>query len=98
MALPDIDFKGIREHAGSRDRGFEELCCQLAALLPRSGGEFLCKGPGADAGGQETGLRTTSASSRLPPREPAVQRRRVRSVSLVAAIGPHIQKVKRRKH
>lgn len=64
MALPDIDFKSIREHAGSRDRGFEELCCQLAALLPRSGGEFFRKGPGADAGvecfvrhpgGQETG-------------------------------------------
>lgn len=65
MPVPDIDFTKIRPHRGSQDRGFEELCTQLASLEPRSSGaEFYRKGTGADAGiecfvrdasGQETG-------------------------------------------
>lgn len=46
-----LDFKHIREHRGSQDGGFEELCCQLAALEdPAPGCRFLRKGPGADQG------------------------------------------------
>lgn len=64
MSLPDIDFKLIREHEGSRDRAFEELCCQIAADQSQGKGTFHRKGRGADAGvecfsrspgGQETG-------------------------------------------
>ena len=51
MALPEIDFARIRPHGGSKSSGFEELCCQLASLEPRSlGDEFFRKGLGADAG------------------------------------------------
>jgi hypothetical protein len=46
-----IDFTGIREHRGTQMGGFEELCCQLAALDdPVEGSRFLRKGPGADQG------------------------------------------------
>lgn len=50
MALR-LDFKNIREHRGSQNGGFEELCCQLAALEdPAKGSSFVRKGPGADQG------------------------------------------------
>lgn len=65
MPLPDINFASIRAHDGSRNDGFEELCCQLAALEPRpAGARFFRKGRGGDAGvecflrpvdGEETG-------------------------------------------
>ncbi|MGM9481761.1 hypothetical protein ACS5PN_11315 [Roseateles sp. NT4] len=46
-----LDFKGIREHRGSQNGGFEELCCQLAAMEdPAKGSRFIRKGPGADQG------------------------------------------------
>lgn len=51
MSSPDIRFDQIREHEGSRDRAFEELCCQLAALDPHPvGSVFYRKGRGRDAG------------------------------------------------
>lgn len=50
MAL-SLDFKSIREHRGTQNGGFEELCCQLAALEhPAKGSRFFRKGPGADQG------------------------------------------------
>jgi hypothetical protein len=46
-----LDFKNIREHRGTQNGGFEELCCQLAALEdPAAGSQFIRKGPGADQG------------------------------------------------
>lgn len=46
-----LDFKQIREHRGTQNGGFEELCCQLAALEdPAAGSRFIRKGPGADQG------------------------------------------------
>ncbi len=46
-----LDFKNIREHRGTQNGGFEELCCQLAALEdPVTGSRFIRKGPGADQG------------------------------------------------
>lgn len=46
-----LDFKHIREHRGAQNGGFEELCCQLAALEdPATGSRFIRKGPGADQG------------------------------------------------
>lgn len=46
-----LDFTRIREHRGTQSGGFEELCCQLAALEdPATGSRFLRKGPGADQG------------------------------------------------
>ena len=46
-----LDFKRIREHRGTQNGGFEELCCQLAALEgPAKGTRFIRKGPGADQG------------------------------------------------
>ena len=51
VSLPDIDFGSIRPLNGSRQDGFEELCCQLASLEPsRSGSHFIRKGRGGDAG------------------------------------------------
>ena len=51
MPSPSVDFRNIREHDGTRAKGFEELCCQLAALEPRpAGAEHFRKGAGADAG------------------------------------------------
>ncbi len=51
MPLLDIDFTKIRPHRGSQDRGFEELCTQLASLEPRGPTvDFYRKGTGADAG------------------------------------------------
>ena len=51
MSLPDIDFRNIRPVDGSRQDGFEELCCQLASLEPcRAGSHFVRKGRGGDAG------------------------------------------------
>lgn len=45
------DFAGIREHRGTQMGGFEELCCQLAALEdPAEGSRFVRKGAGADQG------------------------------------------------
>lgn len=46
-----LDFKHIREHRGTQHGGFEELCCQLAALEnPATSSRFIRKGPGADQG------------------------------------------------
>ena len=46
-----LDFKNIRGHRGTQNGGFEELCCQLAALEdPAIGSRFIRKGPGADQG------------------------------------------------
>ncbi|MEJ0051724.1 MAG: hypothetical protein WDN02_11070 [Methylovirgula sp.] len=64
MIQPDIDFRQIRAHRGSREHGFEELCCQVASLESRSQtAAYHRKGIGADAGvecfvtdnGKETG-------------------------------------------
>lgn len=47
----NLDFRQIREHRGTQNGGFEELCCQLAALeSPAKGSRFMRKGPGADQG------------------------------------------------
>lgn len=47
----NLDFSRIREHRGTQSGGFEELCCQLAALdSPAKGSRFIRKGPGADQG------------------------------------------------
>jgi hypothetical protein len=32
VPLPNIRFQDIRPYEGSQNTGFEELCCQLAAL------------------------------------------------------------------
>jgi len=46
-----LNFKNIRQHRGTQSGGFEELCCQLAALEdPAAGSRFIRKGPGADQG------------------------------------------------
>ena len=46
-----LNFEHIREHRGTQYGGFEELCCQLAALEdPATGSRFIRKGPGADQG------------------------------------------------
>ncbi|SEJ66517.1 hypothetical protein SAMN05216201_113110 [Pseudomonas linyingensis] len=46
-----LDFTRIRNHRGTQMGGFEELCCQLAALEdPAEGSSFLRKGSGADQG------------------------------------------------
>lgn len=46
-----LDFKSIREYRGTQYGGFEELCCQLAALEDLAiGSRFIRKGPGADQG------------------------------------------------
>ena len=51
MSLPDINFENIRPFDGSRDGGFEQMCCQLAYLEPAASGEnFHRKGHGGDAG------------------------------------------------
>lgn len=51
MAAPEIDFKEIRLHRGTKANAFEELCCQLASdLAEASGWAFNRKGPGPDAG------------------------------------------------
>ncbi len=47
----DLDFKKIRNHNGSQNKGFEELICQLAHLSPPETAEyFIRKGDGSDAG------------------------------------------------
>ena len=47
-----IDFSNIKDHDGSRDKGFEELVCQLAHLqIPENAMQFIRKeGDGGDAG------------------------------------------------
>lgn len=46
-----VDFRRIRQHRGTQAGGFEELCCQLAALEDQApGSTFIRKGPGADQG------------------------------------------------
>jgi hypothetical protein len=51
MPLPRVDFSRIKEHHGTKYGGFEELCCQLAALEhTEAGATFLRKGPGPDQG------------------------------------------------
>ena len=51
MNLPDIEFNRIRPVGGSRQAGFEQLCCQLAELETEAlGGEFYRKGLGGDSG------------------------------------------------
>ncbi len=49
--MRNIDFLKVRPHGGDRRYGFEELCCQLAALEPATPNSvFHRKGPGGDAG------------------------------------------------
>lgn len=49
--MSSSDLLNIRALNGSQHYAFEELCCQLASLEPRSSGDsFIRKGPGADAG------------------------------------------------
>ena len=51
MSLPDISFENIRTFDGSQNGGFEEMCCQLAALEETGTREaFHRKGRGGDAG------------------------------------------------
>ncbi len=50
MPSPEIDFRTIRPHQGSRNSGFEELVSQLAALDTPASIPFHRKGIGADAG------------------------------------------------
>lgn len=51
MLALSLDFTRIREHRGTQMGGFEELCCQLAALEdPAEDSRFIRKGPGADQG------------------------------------------------
>lgn len=51
MSPPEIRFSDIRPHDDSRSAGFEELCCQLAALERRAANaEFVRKGQGGDGG------------------------------------------------
>lgn len=46
-----LDFTRIRDHRGTQMGGFEELCCQLAALEnPAQESSFIRKGAGADQG------------------------------------------------
>ncbi|MEG4007307.1 hypothetical protein QUA41_18310 [Microcoleus sp. Pol11C1] len=49
--MTKIDLKDIRTHKGSQDKGFEELCCQLASFeeVPK-GSIFRRKGAGGDGG------------------------------------------------
>jgi len=50
-ARTPIDFQKIRTHRGDQRGGFEELCCQLAALEdPVPGCTFIRKGSGPDQG------------------------------------------------
>jgi hypothetical protein len=64
VSLRDIRFEDIRPHEGSRNTGFEELCCQLAGLEPQAkGSQFYRKGRGADAG-VECYLRRTDGTER----------------------------------
>ena len=51
MSLPTISFRDIRPIDGSRQDGFEELCCQLASFEPaEAGSRHFRKGRGGDAG------------------------------------------------
>ncbi|OHV81302.1 ATP-binding protein [Ensifer sp. LCM 4579] len=51
MVKTEIDYARIRPYGGSRDRGFEELVCQLASLEPHEpAAVFHRKGIGADGG------------------------------------------------
>ncbi len=64
MPLPEIDFKKIRLHGGSRHMDFEELCSQLARLeVCPNGSEFIRKGAGGD-GGVECFIRLRNGSER----------------------------------
>ncbi len=49
--MTKIDFKDIRTHTGTQDKGFEELCCQLASFeeVPKDS-IFRRKGAGGDGG------------------------------------------------
>ena len=48
----DINFRNIRSHDSSKNKGFEELCCQLASLEPpEEDAQWIRKeGSGGDAG------------------------------------------------
>ena len=48
----DINFRNIRSHDNSKNKGFEELCCQLASLEPpEEDAQWIRKeGSGGDAG------------------------------------------------
>jgi hypothetical protein len=49
--MSQVDFSHIRSYNGSQNLGFEELCCQLAALEPRPPtANFIRKGRGPDQG------------------------------------------------
>jgi hypothetical protein len=49
MSGPNIDWKAIRPLSGNRDRGFEELCSQLASCESPAEAQFIRKGT-PDAG------------------------------------------------
>jgi hypothetical protein len=62
MRKTEIDYARIRPYGGSRDKGFEELVCQLASLESReSAAAFHRKGIGAD-GGVECFIRQLDGS------------------------------------
>lgn len=50
----DVNFSNIREYDGSKQKGFEELVCQIAHIeKPIDGKRFVHKeGSGGDAGGE----------------------------------------------
>ncbi|KAA6490854.1 hypothetical protein DXT98_01455 [Agrobacterium sp. ICMP 7243] len=62
MRKTEIDYARIRPYGGSRDKGFEELVCQLASLEAREpAAVFHRKGSGAD-GGVECFIRQADGS------------------------------------
>lgn len=62
MPNPTLEFDRIRPLQGRRDKGFEELCCQLAGLDPAPPGSvFYRTGEGADGGVE--GYRTHTDGS-----------------------------------
>lgn len=48
----NLDFANIRNHDGSQDKGFEELVCQLAHLMPPDNARYFVRkeGDGGDGG------------------------------------------------
>lgn len=50
--MVNLDFANIRTYDGSKDKGFEELVCQLAHLTPPDNAQYFVRkeGDGGDAG------------------------------------------------
>lgn len=50
--MVNLDFANIRAYDGSKDKGFEELVCQLAHLTPQDNAQYFVRkeGDGGDAG------------------------------------------------